>query len=78
MDRLNAMAILVASAQERSCSAARPKLGIPLPTVSRKIADLETYLKVKLFVRSRRKKGGRFPSIHSDRQHRRDLRPPAD
>jgi DNA-binding transcriptional LysR family regulator len=55
MDRLDAMAILVASAREGSFSAASRKLGIPLPTVSRKIADLEAYLKVKLFVRSTRK-----------------------
>jgi DNA-binding transcriptional LysR family regulator len=46
MDRLDAMAILVASAQEGSFSAASLKLGILLPTVSRKIADLESYLKV--------------------------------
>jgi DNA-binding transcriptional LysR family regulator len=45
MDRLDAMTILVASAQEGSYSAASRKLGIPLPTVSRKIADLEAYLK---------------------------------
>ncbi len=55
MDRLDAMVILVASAQEGSFSAAGRKLGIPLPTVSRKVADLESYLKVKLFVRSTRR-----------------------
>jgi len=55
MDRLDAMAILVASAEEGSFSAAGRKLGIPLPTVSRKIGDLEAHLKTRLFVRSTRK-----------------------
>src|SRR5215467_1348980 len=55
MDRLDAMAILVASAEAGSFSAAGRKLGIPLPTVSRKIGDLEAHLKTRLFVRSTRK-----------------------
>src|SRR5260370_29464001 len=55
MDRLDAMAILVASVKEGSFSAAGRKLGIPLPTVSRKIAGLESHLKTRLLVRSTRK-----------------------
>jgi DNA-binding transcriptional LysR family regulator len=55
MDRLEAMALLVASVEEGSFSQAGRKLGIPLPTVSRKVADLESHLKAKLLVRSTRK-----------------------
>jgi len=55
MDRLDAMAILVASVEEGSFSAAGRKLGVPLPTVSRKVADLEAHLKTRLLVRSTRK-----------------------
>src|SRR5579871_6703870 len=54
MDRLDAMEILVAVADAGSFSAAGRKLGVPLPTVSRKIADLEAHLKTQLFVRSTR------------------------
>jgi DNA-binding transcriptional LysR family regulator len=49
------MSVLVASAEEGSFSAAGRKLGVPLPTVSRKVADLEAHLKTRLFVRSTRK-----------------------
>ncbi|HEX9237512.1 MAG TPA: LysR family transcriptional regulator [Xanthobacteraceae bacterium] len=55
MDRLNAMAVLVAVADAGSLSAAGRKLGIPLPTVSRKLSELETHLKTRLFIRSTRK-----------------------
>jgi len=55
MDRLDAMSLLVASVEEGSFSAAGRKLGIPLPTVSRKVAELETHLKARLLVRSTRK-----------------------
>jgi len=55
MDRLEAMSILIASVEEGSFSAAGRKLGVPLPTVSRKIADLEAHLKTRLLVRSTRK-----------------------
>ena len=57
MDRLEAMSLLVASAQEGSFSAAGRKLGVPLPTISRKVADLEAHLKTRLLVRSGRKLG---------------------
>jgi DNA-binding transcriptional LysR family regulator len=55
MDRLEAMSILVASAEAGSFSAAGRQLGVPLPTISRKVADLEAYLNTQLLVRSTRK-----------------------
>jgi DNA-binding transcriptional LysR family regulator len=55
MDRLEAMALLVSSAQEGSFSAAGRKLGVSLPTISRKVAELEAHLKTRLLVRSGRK-----------------------
>ena len=55
MDRLEAMTLLIAAVEEGSFSQAGRKLGIPLPTLSRKVADLETHLKAKLLVRSTRK-----------------------
>jgi len=55
MDRLEAMSILVASVEEGSFSAAGRKLGVPLPTISRKVADLEAHLKTRLLMRSTRK-----------------------
>jgi len=55
MDRLYAMAILVTAADLGSLSAAGRKLGIPLPSVSRKISDLEAHLQTQLLVRTTRK-----------------------
>src|SRR5882757_11249219 len=55
MDRLEAMSILVASVEEGSFSAAGRRLGVPLPTVSRKVSELESHLKARLLVRSTRK-----------------------
>jgi DNA-binding transcriptional LysR family regulator len=55
MDRLEAMSLLVAVAEAGSLSAAGRKLGAPLPTVSRKISNLEAHLKTRLFTRSTRK-----------------------
>jgi DNA-binding transcriptional LysR family regulator len=49
------MDVFVAAAAAGSFSAASRELRMPLPTVSRKIADLETHLSAKLFVRSTRK-----------------------
>jgi DNA-binding transcriptional LysR family regulator len=54
MDRLEAMSILVAAAEAGSLSAAGRKLGAPLPTISRKVAELEAHLRTKLLVRSAR------------------------
>lgn len=55
MDRLEAMSILAAAVDTGSFSAASRRLGVPLPTVSRKVAELEKHLKAKLLVRSTRK-----------------------
>jgi DNA-binding transcriptional LysR family regulator len=55
MDRLEAMSLLVAVAEAGSLSAAGRKLRIPLPTVSRKISELETHLNTRLLIRSTRR-----------------------
>lgn len=55
MDRLEAMAILVAAAETGSLSGAGRRLGIPLPTVSRKVTELEAHLNARLLMRSTRK-----------------------
>jgi DNA-binding transcriptional LysR family regulator len=55
MDRLEAMSLLVAVAEAGSLSAAARKVGVPLPTVSRKISDLEAHLNTRLLTRSTRK-----------------------
>jgi DNA-binding transcriptional LysR family regulator len=55
MDRLEAMFLLVAVAEAGSLSAAGRKLGVPLPTVSRKISDLEAHLNTRLLTRSTRR-----------------------
>src|ERR1700733_10233632 len=57
MDRLEAMSLLVSSAEAGSFSAAGRKLGVALPTISRKVADLEAHLKTRLLVRSGRRLG---------------------
>jgi DNA-binding transcriptional LysR family regulator len=54
VDRLEAMSLLVSVAESGSLSAAGRKLGIPLPTVSRKISELEAHLKARLLTRSTR------------------------
>ena len=55
MDRLAAMRIFVAVVEVRGFSAASRVLRIPLPTVSRKIAELERHLGAQLLIRSTRK-----------------------
>ena len=55
MDRLDAMSVLVAAVETGSLSAASRKLGTPLPTVSRKVSELETHLNTRLLIRSTRK-----------------------
>jgi DNA-binding transcriptional LysR family regulator len=55
MDRLEAMSILVATVETGSFSAAGRRLGMPLPTVSRKVSDLEAHLQTRLLIRSTRK-----------------------
>jgi DNA-binding transcriptional LysR family regulator len=49
------MRVLLAVVDGGTLSAAGRKLGVPLPTISRKIADLETHLGAQLLVRSNRK-----------------------
>ncbi len=49
------MAVLVAAVECGSLSAAGRKLDMPLPTVSRKLSDLETHLRARLLNRSTRK-----------------------
>ncbi len=55
MDRLEAMSFLVAAVEAGSLTAASRRLGVPLPTVSRKIAELEAILNARLLTRTTRK-----------------------
>jgi DNA-binding transcriptional LysR family regulator len=55
MDRLDAMSVLVAVVETGSFSGASRKLGSPLPTVSRKVSELEAHLNARLLIRSTRK-----------------------
>lgn len=55
MDRFEAMRTLVAAVDGGSLSAASRALGVPLPTVSRRVSDLETHLGSQLVVRTSRK-----------------------
>ena len=55
MDRLGAMSVFVTVVEAGSLSAAGRKLGMPLPTVSRKISELESHIKARLLIRSTRK-----------------------
>lgn len=55
MDRLEAMAILVAAVEAGSLSAASRRLGTPLATVSRKVSELEAHLGTRLLTRSSRR-----------------------
>ncbi len=55
MDRLDAMSVLLAVVEAGSFSGASRKLGAPLPTVSRKVAELEAHLNAQLLIRSTRK-----------------------
>lgn len=55
LDLLEAMEIFVAVVDTGSLSAAGRRLGVPLPTVSRKVSELEAHLKTRLLTRSTRK-----------------------
>lgn len=55
MDRFEAISTLLAAVDAGSLSGASRQLGIPLPTVSRRVADLEEHLKVRLLLRGNRK-----------------------
>lgn len=55
MDRLEAMSTLVAVIDAGSLSAAGRRMGVPLPTVSRRISELEARLGARLLLRSTRR-----------------------
>jgi DNA-binding transcriptional LysR family regulator len=52
MDRLEAMSLLLSAVESGSLSKASQHLGLPLATVSRKVAELENHLKATLLIRS--------------------------
>lgn len=52
MDRLEAMAVLLAAAESGSLSKASRQLRLPLATVSRKVSELEAHLNATLLIRS--------------------------
>lgn len=54
MNRLESMSVFVSVVEAGSLSAAGRKLRMPLPTVSRKISELEAQLKARLLLRSTR------------------------
>lgn len=54
MDRLDAMQVLLAVVDAGSLSAGSRKLNAPLPSVSRKVADLERHLGTRLLIRTSR------------------------
>lgn len=55
MDRFEAMWMLLAVVDKGSLSAASRALGVPVPTLSRKVSTLEALLGTKLLLRSTRK-----------------------
>ncbi|MBV8340852.1 MAG: LysR family transcriptional regulator, partial [Gammaproteobacteria bacterium] len=55
MDRLESMSVLIAVVDAGSFSGAGRRLRMPVPTVSRKVAELESYLGARLLVRSTRR-----------------------
>jgi DNA-binding transcriptional LysR family regulator len=55
MDRIEAMSVVVSIAEAGSLSAASRKLRMPIPTISRKLSDLEAHLRTQLFQRSSRR-----------------------
>jgi DNA-binding transcriptional LysR family regulator len=55
VDRLEAMAVFVSVVRHGSFSAASRELRVPLPTVSRKVSELESHIGAKLLMRSTRK-----------------------
>jgi DNA-binding transcriptional LysR family regulator len=55
MDRLEAMSIVLLAADKGSLTAAAKTLNMSLPTISRKVSELEAHLGTKLLQRSTRK-----------------------
>ena len=54
MDRLEAMAMFLTAIEKGNLSAAAREMRVPVPTLSRKVADLELLLKTKLLTRTTR------------------------
>src|SRR5438445_1036961 len=54
MDRLESMLVLITAAEAGSLSAGGRRLAIPLATESRKVSELESHLRTRLFTRTRR------------------------
>lgn len=54
MDRLESMSVIIAVAEAGSLSAASRRLVMPVPTISRKLSELEARLHTQLFQRSSR------------------------
>ncbi len=52
LDRLDAMSVLLSAAESGSLSKVSRKLGLPLATVSRRVAELEKHLNASLLIRS--------------------------
>jgi DNA-binding transcriptional LysR family regulator len=55
VDRLEAMEMLIAAVDNGSLSAAARDLNVPVPTLTRKVSELEEQLKTKLLIRTTRK-----------------------
>lgn len=55
MDRFEAMRNLIVAVDEGSLSAAARRANVPLPTLSRRIADLEAHLGTQLLIRTSRR-----------------------
>jgi DNA-binding transcriptional LysR family regulator len=55
MDRLEAMSIVLLAAERGSLTAVAKELNMSLPTVSRKVTELEAHLGTKRMQRSTRK-----------------------
>ena len=55
MDRFDAIRTLLAAVDGGSLTAASRKLGTPLPSVSRKVSELEAHLGTQLVIRTNRK-----------------------
>lgn len=55
MDRFEAMSLFVAAVEAGSFSATSRRLRVPLPTISRKIGELEEHLGARLLLRTSRK-----------------------
>jgi DNA-binding transcriptional LysR family regulator len=55
MDRFEAMLMFLTAIEKGSLSAAAREMGVPVPTLSRKVADLEALLSTQLLTRTTRK-----------------------